>query len=44
MVQKTKGVGLTINLFLKLCNFVCRVDDAEILVNLFDGKDMTYIW
>ena len=44
MVQKTKGVCQTINLYVMLRNFVCRVDDAEILVNLYDGKEMKYIW
>ena len=42
--KKTKGIGMTFNLYVMLRNFVCRVDDAEILVNLFDAKDMTYIW
>lgn len=43
MEQKT-SVGATYNLFVQLHGFVCRVDDAEILVNLYDAKEMKYIW
>jgi len=38
------SVGATYNLFVRLHNFVCIVDDAEILVNLYDAREMKYIW
>ncbi|KAK3597762.1 hypothetical protein CHS0354_006119 [Potamilus streckersoni] len=33
----------TVNLYLMLRNFVCRVDDADILVSLYDAKDGVFI-
>lgn len=43
-VENKASVGTTFNLYVMLHNFVCRVDDAEIIINLYDGKDMKYIW
>ncbi|KAL3864490.1 hypothetical protein ACJMK2_006169 [Sinanodonta woodiana] len=33
----------TVNLYMMLRNFVCRVDDADILVSLYDAKDGVFI-
>ncbi|XP_053406382.1 dedicator of cytokinesis protein 1-like [Mercenaria mercenaria] len=42
-VENKASVGATYNLYVMLHNFVCRVDDCEILINLYDAKDMKYI-
>ncbi|XP_060585551.1 dedicator of cytokinesis protein 1-like isoform X2 [Ruditapes philippinarum] len=42
-VETKASVGATYNLYVRMVNFVCRVDDCEILINLYDAKDMNYI-
>ncbi|XP_052251846.1 dedicator of cytokinesis protein 1-like isoform X3 [Dreissena polymorpha] len=42
-VETKASVGATYNLFVMLHNFVCRADDVEVLVNLYDAVNMKYI-